>query len=78
MQKIFILGIDQNLSDAELWSAKYKHDSAYHPETGEKMFVLGRMSCWVPSNMFITGGMLAFQATSAQLIGWQFANQSGD
>jgi tricarboxylate carrier len=68
--------IPNGVSRRDLYEAKIIYDSAYHPDTGEKMNLIGRMSFQVPGGMVILGAMLVYYRTSMQVLTIQWINQS--
>ena len=65
-----------HLAPKEVWQAKQLYDSAFHPETGEKMPLAGRMAAQVPCSMFIVGSMMTWHKTVPAIVFWQLTNQS--
>jgi len=59
-----------------LWNFKKTRDAVIHPDTGEKIFPLFRLSSFVPTNVLICAGMLAPNPAMGSVIFWQWINQS--
>lgn len=64
-----------NVSDVAVWSAKHLYDSAYHPETGEKLNLIGRMSSQTPLSMFGITAWALFYKSLPNAVLWGCALQ---
>jgi len=66
----------EDIPEETVWAAKKVKDSIIHPQTNEKIFFPGRLSCFVPLNTFITAGMLLpNNPTLVTTMFWQWMNQ---
>lgn len=65
-----------DVTDQELWQAQKIKQAIIHPDTGERIYIPFRMSGYVPFGSPITVGMLLPNPTMAQIIFWQWLNQS--
>ncbi|XP_069961221.1 sideroflexin-2 isoform X3 [Cherax quadricarinatus] len=63
-------------TEEKIWYAKRAYESAFHPDTGDKQNVIGRMCFQVPGGMILTGAMLTFYKSTSAVVFWQWANQS--
>jgi len=68
-------GLPDGASDADMWAAQSTVDAIIHPPTGEKMWLPGRMSMFVPMNVPATAGMIMARSVPATLF-FQWANQT--
>eukprot|EP00735_Rhodelphis_limneticus_P007338 TRINITY_DN19868_c0_g1::TRINITY_DN19868_c0_g1_i1::g.28949::m.28949 TRINITY_DN19868_c0_g1::TRINITY_DN19868_c0_g1_i1::g.28949 ORF type:complete len:341 (-),score=99.31,sp/Q12029/FSF1_YEAST/37.93/5e-71,Mtc/PF03820.12/1.4e-84 TRINITY_DN19868_c0_g1_i1:592-1572(-) len=68
---------DTSISNETYWGAIKVRDSVIHPDTGEKIPMLFRMSAFVPANLVIVAGMLhpGTIASNHWTIFWQVVNQ---
>ena len=52
--------VPQGTTAEKLYAAKVIYDSAFHLDSGERMWALGTMCAQVPGGMVITGILLAY------------------
>lgn len=64
------------ITPAQILYAQKLYESSFHPDSGQRMNVFGRMSFQVPGGMAITGCLLQFYKTTPQVVFWQWVNQS--
>ncbi|CAI5703351.1 unnamed protein product [Peronospora effusa] len=63
-------------NDVELWNLRQAYEAAVHPQTGDTVPALFRLSAFVPVNIPICVGMLLAPPTLKNTIFWQWVNQS--
>lgn len=67
--------LPEGVDDDAMWEAQRTVSAIVHGPTGEKMFLPGRMSMFVPMNIPATAGMVMARSVPVTLF-WQWANQT--
>ncbi|XP_012056932.1 PREDICTED: sideroflexin-1-like [Atta cephalotes] len=65
----------EGLQRKDIIYAKKLRDSAFHPDNGEFMHVIGRMSFQLPASVALTTAMLTFYKSAFSVITCQLVNQ---
>ncbi|XP_018406728.1 PREDICTED: sideroflexin-1-like [Cyphomyrmex costatus] len=65
----------KGLQRKDIIYAKKLRDSAFHPDNGEFMHVIGRMSFQLPASVTLTAAMLTFYKSAFGMIACQLVNQ---
>eukprot|EP00742_Colponemidia_sp_Colp-10_P004196 GILJ01004475.1.p1 GENE.GILJ01004475.1~~GILJ01004475.1.p1 ORF type:complete len:341 (+),score=51.32 GILJ01004475.1:44-1024(+) len=68
--------LDGQLTQRELWRLNNLVQSSFHPDTGELIPRMFRMSAFVPINIPIALGMITSAPTLTNIIFWQWVNQT--
>ena len=76
LEKFKTGNLPEGVTDRELWEARKLKEAIIHPDTGEKILMPLRMSGFVPFGTISVIGMLIPGASTAQVIFWQWLNQS--
>ena len=64
------------VTEAQLWRAQQIRDSMEHPQTGQVIPAIARMSAFMPVNIVLCYGLLLPQTSVATTVFWQWLNQS--
>jgi tricarboxylate carrier len=68
--------VPAHVTEAQLWRAQQIRDSMQHPQTGEVIPAIARMSAFMPVNIVLCYGLLLPQVSVASTVFWQWLNQS--
>lgn len=70
-------GEADEVPERQLWAAKQLRDAALHPQTGEKIPLVARMSAFMPMNILICYGLMLPNPSIPVTLFWQWSAEGG-